>query len=83
MLLYVVVGLPSVKNEHFSPFVPKGPASIFLTTGFVFVSYAGLLKIASVAEEIKHPARNIPLGMILSLLVVSVLYALMVFVTTG
>jgi len=83
MLLYIVVGLPAVKNEHFSPFAPKGLPSVFLTTGFVFVSYAGLLKIASVAEEIKHPARNIPLGMILSLLVVSVLYTLMVFVTTG
>jgi len=57
--------------------------SMFFATGFVFFSYAGLLKIASVAEEIKNPSRNIPLGMITSLLVVSVLYALMVFVTTG
>jgi len=83
MLLYIVAGLPTVRIERFSPFVPKGMTSVFFTTGFVFVSYAGLLKIASVAEEIKHPARNIPLGMILSLLVVSVLYTLMVFVTTG
>jgi amino acid transporter/mannitol/fructose-specific phosphotransferase system IIA component (Ntr-type) len=83
MVLYVVLGLPAVKIEHLSPFVPKGIASIFLATGFVFVSYAGLLKIASVAEEIKNPDRNIPLGMILSLLVVSVLYTLIVFVTAG
>jgi mannitol/fructose-specific phosphotransferase system IIA component (Ntr-type) len=83
MLLYIVAGLPTVRIERFSPFVPRGMASVFFTTGFVFVSYAGLLKIASVAEEIKHPAKNIPLGMILSLLVVSVLYTLMVFVTTG
>jgi APA family basic amino acid/polyamine antiporter len=83
MLAYIVVGLPAVKVEHFSPFAPKGLASIFFATGFVFVSYAGLLKIASVAEEIKNPSRNIPLGMILSLLIVSVLYTLMVFVTTG
>jgi len=83
MVLYLVTGLPAVKIENLSPFAPNGLAAIFFTTGFVFVSYAGLLKIASVAEEIKNPTRNIPLGMILSLLVVSILYTLMVFVTTG
>ncbi len=83
MILYIIIGLPAVKIENFSPFMPKGPASLFFTIGFVFVSYAGLLKIASVAEEIENPARNIPLGMILSLLVASVLYTFMVFVTTG
>jgi len=83
MVLYIILGLPDVKVENFSTFMPNGIVSLFFTTGFVFVSYAGLLKIASVAEEIKDPARNIPLGMILSLLVVSALYTLMVFVTTG
>ncbi|KPJ65124.1 MAG: hypothetical protein AMJ43_11295 [Coxiella sp. DG_40] len=83
MLLFIVVGLPTVKISKLEPFAPKGLASILFTTGFVFVSYAGLLKIASVAEEVKNPARNIPLGMILSLLVVSIFYALMVLVTAG
>ncbi len=83
MVLYIVFGLPRVRVENLAPFVPKGPASIFFTTGFVFVSYAGLLKIASVAEEIKKPSRNIPLGMINSLLVASLLYSLMVLVTAG
>jgi len=83
MVLYIIMGLPAVKIESFSPFMPEGIMSLFFTTGFVFVSYAGLLKIASVAEEIKNPARNIPAGMVLSLLAVSVLYTLMVFVTTG
>jgi amino acid transporter/mannitol/fructose-specific phosphotransferase system IIA component (Ntr-type) len=83
MVVYIAAGLPSVAINSYSPFMPHGVASLFLTTGFVFVSYAGLLKIASVAEEIRDPARNIPLGMILSLLVTSVLYTFMVFVTTG
>jgi len=83
MLLYIIWGLPAVNINHFEPFAPHGWAAIFSTAGFVFVSYGGLLKIASVAEEIKNPGRNIPLGMILSLLVVSIFYFLMVFVTTG
>lgn len=83
MFLFIVLGLPEVKITKLEPFAPKGVTSILFTIGFVFVSYAGLLKIASVAEEIKNPARTIPLGMILSLLVVSIFYALMVLVTAG
>jgi amino acid transporter/mannitol/fructose-specific phosphotransferase system IIA component (Ntr-type) len=83
MLIYIVAGLPKVKVDNFTPFVPHGLAGMFFTIGFVFVSYTGLLKIASVAEEIKNPARDIPLGMIVSLLVVSILYAFVVFVTVG
>jgi len=83
MIIYIIAGLPKVKIASLEPFAPHGITGIFLTTGFVFVSYAGLLKIASVAEEIKKPTRNIPLGMLSSLLVVSILYTLMVFVTAG
>jgi APA family basic amino acid/polyamine antiporter len=83
MIIYVVFGLPAVHVTRFAPFAPKGFTSILSTSGFVFVSYAGLLKIASIAEEIKNPKRNIPLGMIVSLVVVSIFYTLMVFVTIG
>ncbi len=83
MALFVILGLNKVKVDNLVPFAPHGLAGIFFTTGFVFVSYTGLLKIASVAEEIKDPMRNIPLGMIVSLLVVSIFYTFMVFITTG
>ena len=83
LLLYVGRGLPAVKVQHFEPFAPKGLTAIFSTAGFIFIAYGGLLKVASVAEEVKNPGRVIPLGMILSLIVVSILYMLVVFVTTG
>ncbi|MFQ5835324.1 MAG: amino acid permease [bacterium] len=83
LFLYIVRGLPAIKVQHFEPFAPRGLAAIFSTAGFVFVSYGGLLKIASIAEEVKDPGRVIPLGMILSLLVVSIFYMLVVFVMTG
>jgi APA family basic amino acid/polyamine antiporter len=83
MCLYIVAGFPHVQVHRFMPFAPKGFGAVLSATGFVFVSYAGLLKIASVAEEVRNPKKNIPLGMIISLFVVSIFYALMVFVTTG
>jgi basic amino acid/polyamine antiporter, APA family len=67
-------------NEHFSPFFTNGFEGVIVTAGFVFVSYLGLTQIASVAEEIKNPERNIPLGMLLSLVVTGLVYFLGVFV---
>ncbi len=83
MLLYVFYGLPAVNLQQYEPFVPHGFGAVFATAGFVFVSYGGLLKVASVAEEVRNPGRILPAGMILSLVVVGLCYALMVGVTVG
>lgn len=83
LLIYLIRGLAAINVHHFEPFASKGLSAIFSTAGFVFISYGGLLKIASIAEEVKNPGRIIPLGMILSLLIVSIFYILVVFVTTG
>ncbi len=67
-------------HTQFTPFFTNGLGGLFTTAGFVFVSYLGLTQIISVAEEIKNPERNIPLGMILSLIVTGVIYGLGVFI---
>jgi amino acid transporter/mannitol/fructose-specific phosphotransferase system IIA component (Ntr-type) len=83
MMLYIFKGLPAIRYTNLVPFAPGGLGAVLSTTGFVFVAYAGLLKVASIAEEIKNPGRNIPYGMIISLVVVSLFYTLMVLVTSG
>jgi amino acid transporter/mannitol/fructose-specific phosphotransferase system IIA component (Ntr-type) len=83
LVFYIVRGLPALKIQYLEPFAPNGMAAVIYTAGFVFVSYGGLLKVASIAEEVKDPGRVIPLGMILSLLTVTLLYMLVVFVTAG
>lgn len=81
--IYIIKGVPAVSSENFLPFVPYGWTAVFSTAGFVFVSYGGLLKVASVAEEVKDPGKTVPIGMILSLIVVGVLYTVVVFITSG
>ncbi|MDA3838627.1 MAG: amino acid permease [Candidatus Delongbacteria bacterium] len=83
LIFYVIDGLIYIDVQNFTPFAPNGAGSIFSTAGLVFVSYGGLLKIASISEETKNPTRNLPLGMLLAFFVVGILYALVVFVTTG
>ncbi|HYQ55871.1 MAG TPA: APC family permease [Draconibacterium sp.] len=69
-----------VAPENFTPFFTHGAKGLIFTTGFVFVSYLGLTQITSVAEEIKRPERNIPLGMALSLLVIMFIYVAGVYI---
>lgn len=59
-----------------APFLNAGIGGLLGTVGFVFVSYAGLTKIASVAEEVENPGRNIPLGMILSIISTTIIYVI-------
>ncbi len=84
---FIILGLAQVGNG--SSFTPNGAEQDFLrsgvvgfvsTIGLVFVSYAGLTKVASVAEEIENPDRNIPLGMTLSLATATVIYTLGTFI---
>ena len=70
-------------KDRFTPFFTDGVEGLIIATGFVFVSYLGLTQITSVAEEIKNPERNIPLGMLLSLIVTGLIYVLGVFIMTA
>ena len=83
LLGYVLWGIKTVNPVNFSPFFAKGVGSVFATASFVFISYGGLTKVAALAEETKNPGRNLPLGMMLSLIVTSIFYALVIFVTIG
>ncbi len=83
LLIYTVWGIKTVNTLNFSPFFSKGLGSMFATASFVFISYGGLTKVAALAEETKNPGRNLPLGMILSLVVTSIFYAFVIFVTIG
>ncbi len=76
----VALGPAQVARDQFTPFMPFGLTGLLSTVGFVFVSYAGLTKVASVAEEVSRPDRNIPLGMLLSLAVATVIYVLGVLI---
>ncbi len=83
LIYFISRGLFYVDASNFRPFMPFGGISVLGATGFVFVSYIGLTKVASVSEEIQNPERNIPLGMLLSLLVAMVIYTAGTFVIVG
>ena len=81
--VFVFVGLPNINPGHFASFGDAGINSIIVTSGFIFISFGGLLKVAAISEEVRNPKRNIPLGMISSIIVVTLLYSLVVVVLVG
>jgi len=83
LLYYGVSGLEWVDVHRFVPFRPHGWPSLFTVAGMIFISFGGLTKIASVAEEVRNPGRTIPRGMFSAFIVVTVVYVLTVFVTVG
>ncbi len=83
MLMFILRGTGMISIANFTPLSTGGFSSIFRTAGFVFISYGGLLKAASVAEEVKNPKKNIPPGLLLSIVVVSVLYTLITCILVG
>lgn len=81
---FAIGSVGSVDAVRFSGFSSDATGGgLLAATGFVFVSYAGVTKIASVAEEIEDPGRNIPIGMLGSLGFTTALYVLVVAVLVG
>ncbi len=67
-------------GEQFAPFMVDGIDGLLSAVGLVFVSFVGLTNVASLAEEIKNPDRNIPLGMMIALVTVVTIYVVGVFI---
>ncbi|MCP4181662.1 MAG: amino acid permease [bacterium] len=83
MVIYIIVGSFNIQFQYFTPLLPKGINPIFATAGFVFVSYGGLISITSISEEVKNPKKNIPLGLISSVVIVTIIYTVLLFITVG
>lgn len=88
MTFYIAQGLFSifstdffeVTRNQFTPLFIDGATGFWATVGMVFVSYAGLTKVASVAEEVRNPDKNIPWGMFLSIMSAIFVYVAGVFI---
>ncbi|MBW8002073.1 MAG: amino acid permease [Planctomycetes bacterium] len=83
LVVFSGLGIGSVESFRYEGLLSNGWGVIFATSGLVFISFGGLTKIASIAEEVKNPSRNLPLGMILAWLVVTLLYISVVTITVG
>ena len=79
----IVLGFFYITPENWSPFMPNGFSGVMRGVSGVFFAYIGFDAISTTAEECKNPQRDLPKGMIYSLVICTVLYILIALVLTG
>ncbi|MEC8940930.1 MAG: amino acid permease [SAR324 cluster bacterium] len=83
LFVFIGEGLPQINSQNFDGFFDKGGVSIISTSGLVYISYVGITNIASVAEEIENPERNLPLGVFLAIATAIAVYAVGTTIMVG
>lgn len=83
IMVFLAFGVFNINWQVFYPFNPNGWGAVTATAATVYVTFIGFEVIATSAEEIKNPGRNLPLSMIASVLTPTIFYVLVMLVSTG
>ncbi len=80
---FIIMGLFYVDPANWTPFAPNGLPSIFTAAAIIFFAYIGFDAVSTAAEETKNPKRDMPIAIIASLVVCTVIYIAVALVLTG
>jgi len=83
IMLVIAIGFFYVNTTNWTPFVPNGFGGVMRGVSDVFFAYIGFDAISTTAEECKNPQRDLPRGMMYSLIICTVLYIVLALVLTG
>jgi APA family basic amino acid/polyamine antiporter len=80
---FIIVGAFYVKPENWTPFAPNGFRGISSAAAIIFFAYIGFDAVSTAAEETKNPQRDMPIAMMASLIICTIIYILVAVVLTG
>jgi len=91
IILFIILGFNYLNTDNWTPFIPEntgklgeyGISGIIRGAGVIFFAYIGFDAVSTAAQEAKNPQRDMPIGIIASLLVSTVLYILVALALTG
>ncbi|MBW7951405.1 MAG: amino acid permease, partial [Chitinophagaceae bacterium] len=83
IIFIIVMGFFYVDTNNWKPFLPNGFGGVLVGVSAVFYAYIGFDAISTTAEECKNPQRDLPKGMMYSLIICTILYILIALVLTG
>ncbi len=83
ILIVIAIGIFYVMPGNWTPFAPNGVSGVLKGVSAVFFAYIGFDAISTTAEECKNPQRDLPRGMIYSLIISTILYVAVALVLTG
>lgn len=73
----MIAGLTKAKAENYSDFVPFGTRGIFKSAAVLFFAYVGFDAVSTMAEETKNPGRDIPIGLVGSMTITTLIYCML------
>jgi basic amino acid/polyamine antiporter, APA family len=83
ILIFIFGAMKAVNTSNWTPFMPNGMSGVMTGAAIVFFTYIGFDSVSTAAEECRNPKRDLPIGIIGTLLVCSVLYIGVALVLTG
>lgn len=83
VLIFIAVGVFYVQPANWTPFLPFGFSGVTAGAATVFFAYIGFDAVSTAAEEVKRPQRDLPIGIIASLAICTVLYIVVSLILTG
>lgn len=83
IISFIIVGAFYVKPENWTPFAPNGFEGIFMGAFLIFFAYIGFDAISTCAEETENPQRDLPIGILGTLIFCTILYVFVALVLTG
>jgi amino acid transporter len=83
IILVIIVGAMYVDIDNWTPFMPNGFGGVMAGVSAVFFAYIGFDAVSTLAEESKNPQRDLPRGMIYSLVICTIVYIILALVLTG
>ena len=83
IVLVIIVGCTYINLDNWTPFMPNGFGGVMSGVSAVFFAYIGFDAVSTLAEESKNPQRDLPRGMIYSLVICTIVYIILALVLTG
>jgi basic amino acid/polyamine antiporter, APA family len=83
LIFFIVVGFASINGDNFSPWAPQGVAGTVDAAALIFFAYIGFDAVSTSGEEADNPQRDLPIAIIGSLLIATLLYILVAIVAVG
>ena len=91
VIIFILLGWQYINNDNFQPYIPNntgtfgeyGMSGVIRAAGIVFFAYIGFDAVSTAAQEAKNPKRDMPIGILVSLFICTILYILFAHVMTG
>ncbi|MEM0149928.1 MAG: amino acid permease [Candidatus Micrarchaeaceae archaeon] len=83
LLVFVIAGLTVFNSSNLAVFLPNGSAGLIAGASIIFFAFTGFSRVTTIGDEVKNPERTIPLAIVISIIISTVLYFMVAYAALG